>query len=221
MSNPSMFDGLAGLGIGVVVAPWLEWPGPHDMTTLAETVTELAARYRPVVLVGHSTGGVIALSAALRAARGVVAGLVLCDTGANMHGHGDVDAIIETVQAEWGPPLWQAIAARSVHTHLPDQLRDELDRYPAQVSREAVIAALRSQRDTDLTPQLHQLTSLPTLVVHGHHDTARPLAHASTWSGDRRTGLRHPEPAQGRNLRRGLHGRGRGDHPAAARRRRG
>lgn len=121
MCSPRIFAGLAGVGgldLPVAVVPWLEWAGPHDMATLGSKVAEQAAALGPVILVGHSTGGVIALSAALRARPGTVAGIVLCATGANMHGHGDVDVIIERVSRDWGPALWEQVVRRSVHLEM-------------------------------------------------------------------------------------------------------
>ncbi|TKA08197.1 alpha/beta fold hydrolase [Actinacidiphila oryziradicis] len=77
--------GLAeALGLRVAVAPWLEWAPPHDIETVAESVAALARQSRPTVLIGHSTGGFIALSAALRVRHtGAVRGVVVCDSGAN------------------------------------------------------------------------------------------------------------------------------------------
>jgi hypothetical protein len=40
-----------------------------------------------------------------------VAGLVLVDTGAHMHGHSDVDAIVRTVRDDWGEELRAAVRA--------------------------------------------------------------------------------------------------------------
>jgi 3-oxoadipate enol-lactonase len=170
--------GAAGLGLPVAAVPWLEWPGPHDMATLGAMVAEHAAALSPVVLVGHSTGGVIALSAALRARPGAVAGIVLCDTGANMHGHGDVDAIIERVRRDCGPALWEQVVRRSVHLEPGEAALADLLAYPARISPAAVEEALRSQRNTDLLPELHRLAGLPALVVHGIHDQVRPVSHA-------------------------------------------
>lgn len=178
MCSPRIFDGLGELGTRVVAGPWLEWPPPHDMASIATAVAALAARHAPVVLLGHSTGGVLALSAALRADPGAILGLVTCDSGANMLGHGDVDAIIDRVRSDWGPSLWAAIAQRSVHKTLAEPVMAELSDYPSRISAHAVEAALRSQRDTDLQPELHRLAALPTLVVHGRHDTARTIADA-------------------------------------------
>ena len=182
MCSPRIFTGLTGLGRPVLAAPWLEWPGPHDMASLGAAVAGLAARHRPAVLVGHSTGGVIALSAALQGqaspGESPIAGVVVCDSGANMHGHADVDAIVGRVGSEWGPAMWTQIARRSVHRPLPEPVMTELASYPGRLSAAAVRQALCSQRDTDLLPDLPRLDGLPALVVHGRHDAARPVGHA-------------------------------------------
>jgi pimeloyl-ACP methyl ester carboxylesterase len=161
------------------VAPWLEWAPPHDIETVAESVAALARQNRPTVLIGHSTGGVIALSAALRVRHtGAVLGVVVCDSGANMKGHGDVDTIIERVRTDWGPELWTAVAHRSVHHRPPQEVMAALAAYPGRLASQAVEQALVSQRSTDLAPELPELGDLPVLVVHGREDTARSLDHA-------------------------------------------
>lgn len=71
---------------------WLTGPGPWDIAALADRIADrIKGRYRQAVLVGgHSTGGAIALQLALIHPK-LVVGLLLIDTGANTHGHGDLD----------------------------------------------------------------------------------------------------------------------------------
>jgi pimeloyl-ACP methyl ester carboxylesterase len=179
MCPPTIFAGLAELGRApVTVAPWLEWQGDQDVDSLARSVRELVNPAEPAVLVGHSTGGLIALIAAALAGRaGGVPALVVCDTGAHTRGHGDVDAIIDRIERDWGPPLWRAFARRCVHLPPPSSVFDALADYPARLDRAAVVGVLRSQRDTDASPLLGRL-DMPVLVVHGRHDQAREVGHA-------------------------------------------
>jgi pimeloyl-ACP methyl ester carboxylesterase len=93
-----MTRALAG-EVDVVPFFWLTQPGPWDVPSVAERVAgHLVENWSwPVIVCGHSTGGVIALHLAVRHPA-LVGGLVLVDTGAHMHGHGDVDAILERVK---------------------------------------------------------------------------------------------------------------------------
>jgi pimeloyl-ACP methyl ester carboxylesterase len=74
---------------------------------------------------------------------------------------------------------WNQVIERPVYLRPAGDLMAALTSYPAQLSAAAVEQALRSQRDTDLLPELHRLPELPALIVHGRYDTARTLAHAS------------------------------------------
>jgi 3-oxoadipate enol-lactonase len=99
MCSPAVFEPLARALTGrVILDPfsWLTQPGPWDIPAIAERVAAyIGERWgRPVLVLGHSTGGAIALQLALREPQAVL-GLVLVDTGAHMRGHGDVDAILD------------------------------------------------------------------------------------------------------------------------------
>lgn len=177
MCTPAIFEPFAErIGRAVLPAAWLEWAPPHELADLGDRVGTLAAAHAPAVLIGHSTGGVLAMLAALRPDHPVT-GLVLCGTGANTVGHGDIDAIIADVQHRWGPSLWQRIARRSVEAPLPGGLYRRLVDYPAGLDSAAVVAALRGQHRLDLTGVLPEL-ELPVLVIHGRRDRARELDHA-------------------------------------------
>jgi pimeloyl-ACP methyl ester carboxylesterase len=152
---------------------WMARSGPWDLESVADGIASRIAA--PTTLVGHSTGGAIALAVALRRPE-LVDRLVLIDSGANMRGHGDVDAIIARLAAA-DDGIRAAIVDRSFATPLPDAVRAEMLAYAAGVPAEAAIEVLSSQRDTDFTPRLGELR-VPTLILHGRFDTARTPADA-------------------------------------------
>ena len=174
---PFIFDPfIAAVGgrAKVVVHSWMTRPGPWDLDAVAAGIAGRMAG--PATLLGHSTGGAIALAVALSRSE-LVEQLVLIDSGAHMRGHGDVDAIIARLATEPDDGIRAAIIDRSFSTPLPDAVRVRMLDYAAAVPSEAAIEVLASQRDTDFTPQLGQL-HMPTLVIHGRRDAARPIAHA-------------------------------------------
>jgi pimeloyl-ACP methyl ester carboxylesterase len=176
---PAVFDRLAQR-VPLEAVSWMTEPGPWDLGTVADRIADRLTE--PAVVVGHSTGGAIALRLAVRHAT-LVAGLLLVNTGAHMRGHGDVDRILGLIETAWGPELHAAVLARSFATPPdPDMLAVLVD-YAARVPAAAALQALRSQRDLDLTPRLGELVC-PVTVVHGTLDPTRTptqaqeLAHA-------------------------------------------
>lgn len=177
MCSPAVFEPLARALTGqVTVDPfsWLTQPGPWDIPAVAERVAAyIGERWgRPVLVLGHSTGGAIALRLALREPQAVL-GLVLVDTGAHMRGHGDVDAILDRIRSGWGEELRAAVLDRSFRVPLSPRVRAEYLGWAAALSQQAVYDVLASQRDLDLTGDLAGIAQ-PVIVVHGRHDRARP-----------------------------------------------
>ena len=173
---PAVFRPLAERLAGQVefdAVSWMTDPGPWDLGTVADRIAAHLPRRHgaPVIVLGHSTGGAIALRLAAGHA-GLVAGLLLVDTGAHMRGHGDVDAILAALATDWGPRLHARVLDRSFATPLDPAFRDELLDYAATGPTEAALDALRSQRDLDLTPGLAEL-DCPVTVLHGRHDPTR------------------------------------------------
>jgi len=177
LCSPAVFEpmtrALAG-EVDVVPFSWLTQPGPWDVPSVAERVAgHLAENWSgPVIVCGHSTGGVIALHLAVRHPA-LVGGLVLVDTGAHMHGHGDVDAILQRVKENWGEDLRAAVLDRSFRDPLDDEARAGFLEWAAAVSQQATYDVLASQRGLDLTGELAGVTQ-PAIVVHGRYDRARP-----------------------------------------------
>ncbi len=179
--SPLVFEGLdesAFPGVQLVPISWMTSPAPWDMLSLgqriAQLIEELAAP--AVLLAGHSTGGAIALAAAV-AAPERISGLLLVDTGAHMRGHGDVSSAIAAIEQGPSPAFFQALLRRSFYHQPADALLEQLNAYASAVPREAALQALTSQATLDLTGALSPLT-MPAIVVHGRYDQARPIAHA-------------------------------------------
>ena len=176
LCSPAIFEpmtrALAG-ELDVVPFSWLTQPGPWDIPSVAERVAGHLAENcpRPVIVCWHSTGGVIALQLAVRHPA-LVGGLVLVDTGAHMHGHGDVDAILQRVKDNWGEDLRAAVLDRSFRDPLDDEARAGFLEWAAAVSQQATYDVLASQRGLDLTGELAGVTQ-PAIVVHGRYDRAR------------------------------------------------
>jgi 3-oxoadipate enol-lactonase len=188
MCSPAVFGPLAEALAGqVTVDPfsWLTMPGPWDIPAVADRVaSHIVQSYgRPVLVCGHSTGGAIALRLAASRPEAVL-GLVLADTGAHMRGHGDVNAILGRIKADWGEELRAAVLDRSFHVPPSPLARAAFLEWAAPLRQQAVYDILASQRDLDLTSQLAGITQ-PAVVLHGRHDRAR-------------------DPAQGRELAEGL-----------------
>jgi len=161
---------------------WMTFPGPWDLTTLAGRV---AAHIRssgsdPTMLVGHSTGGAIAQQLVLDHPD-LVGALVLVDTGANMHAHGDVDAIIQRMQDHWGDDLFVAVLDRSFDAPLDPEDRQLFLAYARSVEQRAALEVLTSQRSTDFETRLGEI-ACPVAVVHGTRDPTRTASQARAFA---------------------------------------
>lgn len=181
--SPEIFTPLAeDLANDMALTPvdWMNAPSPWDLASIAGRVAALAEDLRPTVILGHSTGGAIALRLALDRPD-LVERLVLISTGAAMSGHGDVDRIIERLEAGEGAAVASAVVERSFGSPVAEPMLSHLMSYATTAPVSAAVEVLRSQRDTDFTPTLSHITC-PTLIVHGKHDRARTLAHAEALS---------------------------------------
>ena len=168
---PALFDRLAAR-VPLSTVDWMGLGTPADIPTLAARI----APAEPHVVLGHSTGGAIALQLAL-AHPDSVAALMLVDTGASMSGHGDVDGLLAMIRTQWGPALWHAVLDRSFARPPDDATMTALLAYAGAASPDVTYEVLDSQRSLDFTPRLAEIT-VPVTVVHGEFDRARPVEHA-------------------------------------------
>ena len=185
---PGVLDRLVaelGADADVHVVDWLAEDGAFDLESIAERLAErLSADAAgrdgdaagPVVVLGHSTGGAIALRLALDHPE-LLAGLVLVDTGSDMRRHGDVRSIIDRVRTGWGPELRASVLDRSFAAPLDPVLRREWLAATSAVPMRAVHEVLTSQAALDMTAELGTI-ALPTVVVHGEHDRSRSIEDA-------------------------------------------
>ncbi|MDT4922065.1 MAG: hypothetical protein QOI15_2967 [Pseudonocardiales bacterium] len=186
-----ILDPLAGAGLFAVAIDQpgqLDSPGPADPAAytpaaLAETLSSVAAGFgRPVLLLGHSFGGLVARAAVL-AAPGLFESLVLlCSGPAAIGGQrratmdaldpvleaGGLAAVYAAMQASWQaepdwvapPPDLAAYLERRFLTSSPAMLRGMADAIRTEPDRVAELAAV----------------GLPMLVTHGVDDDAWPPA---------------------------------------------
>jgi pimeloyl-ACP methyl ester carboxylesterase len=183
MCPPEIFTETAEiLQIHSLAAPWLEWPGPWSIHDAAARLVASTRNLSDMVFVGHSVGAAIAILAAHSLLKEESAqrlrGLVICNSGANTRGHGDLDTLIDTIVDEWGLTFWQKFVTRCVATELTASMRTTMLQYPAKFTPEAIVEVMVSQRETDLVPILPALAGLPTLIVHGYLDESRSIQHA-------------------------------------------
>lgn len=179
--SPEVFDLLDEAAFPdwqVLSVSWMTSSGPWDIPTLGRRVAALLRELNSgsALLVGHSTGGPIALVAALTEPS-LVSGLLLADTGANAHGHGDMAGIIKVIEQGVDQTFFRRLLARSFYYQPGEALFQKLLAYAGGVPREAALEALNSQLTLDLADALPRIT-MPVMVVHGRHDQARPVAHA-------------------------------------------
>lgn len=185
---PLVFDPLAAAlrnhdePVLLEAVSWMELPGPWDIPSVAANVASriAAAGNGPVLVVGHSTGGAIAMQLALDYPE-FVAGLVVVDSGAHMKGHGDVGAIVRRIREDGPDEVIEAVLERSFASMPPEGVVGALRGYARSVDPRAALEALDSQRVLDFTDVLGGL-GCPVAVVQGRHDRVRTVADAQAFA---------------------------------------
>jgi pimeloyl-ACP methyl ester carboxylesterase len=197
LCSPQIFEPLAERlrDSALIDAPsWMTSPGPWGIPAIAEWIAMrvVAARTGQVTVLGHSTGGAIALQLALEHPE-LIDSLVLIDSGPNMRAHGDVDAIIQRMEESWGPELFGAILDRSFESALDPAVRARFLEYANQVDPRAALDVLTSQRATDFEQRLATITC-PVVVIHGAKDPTRSVAQAEEFAAGFRAAPLHVLP---------------------------
>jgi pimeloyl-ACP methyl ester carboxylesterase len=145
-------------------------PGRDSLDAYADWVAECLAGSAPLVLAGHSMGGAIALTLALRRPRlAWLAGLILVSTGAQLSVHPkffffadhDFAGIVDLMVG------WPAASESSRRT------REVLQRDMEQAGREVVRDDYRAVDHFDVRSDLSRI-DVPCLVVVGAQDRATP-----------------------------------------------
>ena len=179
MLDPAViFAGIpAPEGWSRVLFDWLAGPAPTDLSTAAGRLSGqiMRAGPRPLILVGHSAGGVLAMLTQLRVP-GRVHGLLLLNTGAHMAGQRNAD-MPDRVRNAFGPDLVAEFIDRCHARPLRPHVRDALIRNALGGEPSRYLDAFVSIRRYDLRPDLAKI-ACPATVVYGLRDQVRLPSHA-------------------------------------------
>ena len=153
-------------------------PGPYDAMSIAAAILEYDDEHQlgPLVLVGYSAGGVIAMAAACQAPdKGK--GLLLSNTGPCTVGHGDVN-LPQRILEQWNDQEFRnSFIDRCFSRPVPPFLRLRLEEYINTIQCQAAHDLSNSLRQLDLREPLRRV-NCPVVIAHGIDDKTRTLAHA-------------------------------------------
>ena len=182
--SPAVLGAVRAPGWTVQPVDWAQPPhSPYacDPPAVARRLADgLRARVQdrqagPVVLLGYSVGGVLALMTALQP-RLPLAGVVTGNTGAHSRRHGD-PGFPQRVREAWTPAAQQAFLQACFASPPPPALWQQLCDYLASLPPAALLQSLEGLRAVDLSAQLPSL-QCPVLVLHGERDQRRSVADA-------------------------------------------
>lgn len=177
--SPDMFaDVPVPLGSGAVGAAWMENAHPCTLLNAAAHAVGLAGG-DPCVLVGHSTGGAIAATAAF-AFPEQVQGLLLIDSGPDMRGHATVADMLDELADPVPDEVLIRHARRNVPHGSPEEWIDAMVAYARRVGGAPAAEVLADQAATDLRTR-GTFPRLPVEVLHGGLDPKRSPDDAAAW----------------------------------------
>lgn len=182
--SPAVFGRLHAPGWTVQPVDWAEPPrSPHSCDP-REVARRLADALRPrvqdgdagpVVLLGYSVGGAMALLTALQPGL-PVAGVVAGNTGAHSSRHGDPGFALR-VREGWTAEARRDFLLTCFARTPPAMLFAQLCAYLDNLAPEALLQSVEGLRAVDLRPLLPAL-HCPALVLHGERDMRRSVADA-------------------------------------------
>lgn len=158
---------------------WMEEVRPCRME---ETVKYVSSRRHPGkhnILVGHSSGAVIAALAALHAPADF-AGLVLINSGPNMKEHRSIGELLQRLAGPLKDQDWEELAHTNFSTFCtPESIQLMVD-YSRHIGGVQASTFLRDQSQIDLLAW-PPLTDFPVEVLHGSMDKKRGVFDAFAW----------------------------------------
>lgn len=162
-------------GVG---SAWMEDARPCTLTEAARHSVSLA-QGEPCVLVGHSSGGAIAATAAFDHPE-QVRGLVLLNSGPDVRGHTSIDSMFQ----ELADPVPDEVLVRHARRNVPEGSPEEwiasMVDYARTVGGAPAVEILTDQAATDLRTR-GTLPDLPVEVFHGGLDVKRSPDDAAAW----------------------------------------
>lgn len=180
MTTPCVFAGLANyLPCQSAIIDWNNSEGPWTVEEVGKKVLTLIDQLSlgPVVLAGYSWGGVVSIVAAINDKKGMVAGLMIADTGACAVNHGDPD-FPKKLEKSWPDrELFKKFSSRCYARPIARGFYQQLEDYAMALRKDTVCQAAHSVRESDFRDQLDQITC-PVQILHGTRDESRSVQSA-------------------------------------------